>query len=87
MASKRGIEKNFKIAGAGHRHADWIPKDKISSFQLLLSRIKDIVGTYESVRKETGLSIGVIYRLKNGELSAVNGRKLLNTYNRLMLRR
>jgi len=83
LKSKHGIQKNDKIAGAGNKHADWIPKNKCKPFKVLFNKVRSIVGTYEGAKEFIGLSNGVLDGLEKEHISAATGKKILDAYNKI----
>ena len=84
MKSKRGIEKNAKMAGAGSGcYAEWMPANKIKPFKVLFNKIRESVGTYDGARHYIGLGGQALDDLEKGKLSAFNGRKILEAYRKL----
>lgn len=83
LKTKLGSDKNDKIAGAGHKHADWIPKSKVKSFRVLFDKIREKLGSYTKAQEFIGLSNCVIDGFFKDRLSAVQGKKILDSYNKI----
>ena len=83
MKTRAGVEKYYKVPGAGHKHADWVSSNKIKHFKVLFNIIRGKVGTYDGARNYIGLNAGALDLLEKGRLTARNGHKILDAYNKI----
>ena len=83
LKTRSGIDKYRKVAGAGQRHADWIAPNKVAAFKVLFDKIRASVGTYRGAKEFIGLSGSSIDAFEKGKISALNGRRILEAYQRI----
>ena len=75
--------KYDKIAGSKGSWADWIPAHKVGAFKVLFDKIRASVGTYRGAKEFIGLSGSSIDAFEKGKISALNGRRILEAYQRI----
>lgn len=83
MDKRRNGRVDPEVFGDG-RHTAWVPKKKVPAFLTLFIFVSEKLGGDKKAEKYTGIKRkGIKARLRRGEASAGEARKIMDAYNKL----